>query len=153
MKSDVHVFQPEQYESNRNALYSQIEVLEDSPDFYDEWSSVREQLELTLKAFHTSDDPMPDYIISDEWSDQRAQAMGIYRLPIFCREFVAAVQQVLGRFPHFWLVEVSCECYDSPPDIPWGQELIITADGAYTDADFIATELSVPRQLRIRANA
>ena len=66
MKSDVHVFQPEQYESNRNALYSQIEVLEDSPDFYDEWSSVREQLELTLKAFHTSDDPMPDYIISDE---------------------------------------------------------------------------------------
>lgn len=153
MKSDVHVFPPEQYESHRNALYSRIEVPEGAPDFYEEWSSVRTQLEHTLEAFHTSDDPMPDYIMSDEWSYQRQQAMGIYRLPIFCREFVVAVQQVLSRYPNFWLVEVSCECYDSPPDIPWGLDLIITAEGAYTNNECTSKELAVPRQLRFGANA
>ena len=152
MKSDVHVLSSEQFETTRTALYSRLAVPEDAPGFYAEWSSVREQLAHTLSAFHTSDDPMPDYILSDEWAHQRQQAMGIYRLPIFCREFVLAVQQVLSRLPHFWLVDVACECYDTPPDIPWG-EVIITADGLYTDDERISKELDVPRLLRIRANA
>jgi hypothetical protein len=152
VKSDVHVLPAEQFETTRTALYSRLAVPEDTPDFYAEWSSVREQLDHTLNAFHTSDDPMPNYILSDEWSYQRQQAMGIYRLPIFCREFVLAVQQVLGPLPHLWLVDVACECYDTPPDIPWG-EVIITADGLYTDDERLSKELNVPRQLRIRANA
>jgi len=152
VESSVHVLPPEQYESTRTELYSRLAVPEDAPNFYAEWSGVREQLDRTLNAFHTGDDPMPDYILSDEWSHQRQLAMGIYRLPIFCREFVFAVQQLLRRLPHFWLVDVACECYDTPPDIPWG-EAIITADGAYTDDERISKELDVPRQLRVRANA
>ena len=73
----MFMFSPaERFETTRTAIYPRLAFPEEMPNFYTVWSSVRDQLDHPLNAFHNSDYPTPDWILLDERWHQRQQAIG-----------------------------------------------------------------------------